>query len=103
MLACSVVSLPRTFRPKLWSRNTYCHTSRSCDPPITRNADLALKEETGDGGDGSRLFNVCLTQLWPPSYPHPPHKNPSDTYRNTWLSRGSRLPRFARITLKTTK
>lgn len=28
-----------------------------------------------EGGGGSRLFNVRLTQLWPPSYPHPP-QNP---------------------------
>lgn len=29
----------------------------------------------------------------------PPQKSPSDTYRNTWLSRGSCLPSLPRITL----
>lgn len=45
------------------------------------------------------MFHVCFTL--DPIVPQPPTTNPSDTYRNTWLSRGSCLPRFAWITLET--
>lgn len=84
--------------------SAYRHASRSCDAPLTWDANFALKEQTRDGVDGSQMSHVCFT-VDPIVAQHPTNKPPppADTYRNTWLSRGSCFPRFAWITLETTR
>lgn len=56
--AANIVTLVRSFKAV---RSTYRHASRSCYAPLTWDADVALKEQTRDGVDGSQMFNVCLT------------------------------------------
>lgn len=86
--------------------STYCDSSGPWYPPLSWDANLTLQRNSDTVPRGQTYFVLRFQfvhiSVWKrrcdPAVP-PHRKCQSDTYRNTWLSRGSCLSRLSWITL----
>ena len=92
---------------------TYSHSSGSCHTPFSRNSNVALWEESQDDAywweeltdRTTTTKTTTIFSLPTPSITQSPKfpRSPSDTYRNTWLSRWSCFSHFSWISLRNEK